>query len=105
MVVGRCAVASTPRFSPGGVKENEGAENSGTFLEVNAVEWNIGNTEGSLSPWAWTGDIDEVSVYARALSDQEITDLFNAGRFGQCKPYLYKDGMETGDICWSHSVP
>lgn len=88
-----------------GEKQNEGVEVSGTFLEVNAVEWNIGNTGGSQSPWAWSGDIDEVSVYARALSDQEVTDLFTAGIYGQCKPYLYMDGMETGEICWTLSVP
>src|SRR5262249_21652874 len=32
------------------------------------------------------GEVDELSVYNRALSDQEIAAIFGAGSAGKCKP-------------------
>jgi len=86
-----------------GVKEAEGAENTGTFIEVNSATWTIGNTGSPTNLFPWNGDIDEVSIYERALSDQEISDLFDAGAGGKCKPYIFRDGFETGGLCWTES--
>jgi len=33
-----------------------------------------------------TGDIDEVELFNRALTESEIRDIFNAGSAGKCKP-------------------
>lgn len=32
------------------------------------------------------GELDEVSIYNRALSPQEIAAIFAAGQAGKCKP-------------------
>ena len=42
---------------------------------------NFFNTVG-----AFGGLIDDVQVYARALSDVEIAAIFNAGNAGVCEP-------------------
>ena len=34
----------------------------------------------------WDGGIDEVELFDRILSPQEIADIFNAGSHGKCKP-------------------
>ncbi len=47
---------------------------------------------GCLDPTqAFDGLIDEVSIYERALSDAEITSLFDAGSAGKCKPLSRED--------------
>lgn len=40
---------------------------------------------GGTTEFFWDGLIDEVEIFNRALSPQEIQDLFNAGSAGKCK--------------------
>jgi hypothetical protein len=47
-----------------------------------ATRWSIG---GNLAGSFFKGKIDEVEVFERALSNQEIKDIFLADRFGKCK--------------------
>lgn len=42
---------------------------------------------------AMDGLIDELSIYSRALSDDEIFELFDAGSAGKCKPASVDDVM------------
>jgi hypothetical protein len=37
------------------------------------------------TPMAWQGEIDEVELFNRALSQSEIQSIFNAGSVGKCK--------------------
>ncbi|MEY2487236.1 MAG: hypothetical protein QOH39_2884 [Verrucomicrobiota bacterium] len=37
----------------------------------------------------WTGLIDEVEIFRRALSASEILGIYNAGNAGQCLPIMY----------------
>lgn len=37
----------------------------------------------------WTGLIDEVEIFRRALSASEILGIYNAGNAGQCLPVMY----------------
>jgi|GEM_PF-6571748 len=49
----------------------------------------IGMYEKSSDPAStsgFNGLIDEVGIYNRALSDQEVFDLYNAGKLGKCYP-------------------
>ena len=39
---------------------------------------------GGNSVWSFRGLVDEMSVYTKALSSQEIVDIFNAGPDGKC---------------------
>jgi len=57
---------------------------------------NVGNTSSlwvGASPVSgtvpWTGDLDEVEVYNRALASNEIAGIYNAGTAGKCKPCCY----------------
>src|SRR5205085_7892271 len=43
----------------------------------------IGHYYGGLP---WTGLIDEVEVFNRPLSADEIQNIYDAGSFGKCKP-------------------
>jgi len=38
---------------------------------------------------AWVGALDEVEVYNRALSTNELFGIYSAGRAGKCKPCCY----------------
>jgi Concanavalin A-like lectin/glucanases superfamily/Immunoglobulin domain len=52
----------------------------------------IGNTGDPLINFPFNGDIDEVSLYSRALSQTEIQAIYNAGSSGKCAgpaaPYI-----------------
>jgi hypothetical protein len=52
--------------------------------------WSIG---GGLDGNFFKGKIDEVEVFERALSNQEIRDIFLAGRFGKCKCVTPPNGL------------
>jgi hypothetical protein len=57
-------------------------------------EWRLGNSFG--------GDLDEVEVFEQPLLDYEISALYQAGRFGQCKQGFTvndADGDGTPDPC------
>ena len=69
-----------------GILDTSIADTTGSYVQVNAVPWKIGNSPGSGSIFfPWTGLIDEVEIYDRALSASEIQAIFNAGSAGKCK--------------------
>ena len=41
----------------------------------------------STGTWPWSGALDEVSLYNRALSGDEILALYNSGFYGKCKVF------------------
>ena len=70
-----------------GVLEASLPDTTGTFLEVNPVPWNIGNSPGGGTiKFPWDGFIDEVEFFNRALSAAEIRAIFDAGSAGKRKP-------------------
>ncbi len=46
----------------------------------------IGNLNDGLNNFPFTGDIDEISLYSRALTAAEIQSIYNAGSAGKCAP-------------------
>ena len=41
---------------------------------------------GDVNSWVFSGSLDEVSIYNRALSANEIASIYQAGSGGKCKP-------------------
>ena len=83
----RDSSAGEARLFVDGVLEASLADTTGTFLEVNSVLWNIGNTPGNGTiKFPWDGLIDEVEIFNRALSEAEIMAIFDAGSAGKRKP-------------------
>jgi len=59
----------------------------------NSAPFRIGvHPETGYSGW-YKGVIDEVTVYRRALTNTEVTALFNAGSAGKCKVDFDADGL------------
>ncbi len=46
----------------------------------------IGNLNDGGNNFPFTGDIDEISLYDRALAAGEIQSIYNAGSYGKCVP-------------------
>jgi len=46
----------------------------------------IGNVNDGGNNFPFIGDIDEISLYARALSAGDIQAIYNAGSAGKCQP-------------------
>ncbi|NRA94328.1 MAG: T9SS type A sorting domain-containing protein [Psychroserpens sp.] len=57
------------------------------------AQFNNPSGMGSDYDYFFSGEIDEVTVYNRALSSSEILDLFNAGSSGKCKDALSLDEL------------
>lgn len=57
------------------LKDSDAASGSGTVSPGNNFDIGANRVEGSI----WKGMIDEVGVWAKALSAQEIADLYNSG--------------------------
>lgn len=56
-----------------------GTNASGWTTNCASLSWAIGQRAG----WAWeffTGSIDDLQIYKRILTDQEILDIYNAGK-------------------------
>jgi plastocyanin len=66
-----------------GQVENSAARFLNTFLDANGLT--IGLRPGSA---VWNGQIDEVELFNRALSQAEIQAIYNAGSAGKCIPPL-----------------
>jgi N-acetylneuraminic acid mutarotase len=61
----------TPSVQPGSVT-NSGSLRIGQAYDNSSIDFN--------------GDIDEVEMFGRALSQAEVVDLWQAGALGKCKP-------------------
>jgi len=56
----------------------------------------IGAREPSSAPVDhFTGDIDEVEIFSRALTGLEVAGIFGAGAGGKCKEYVYVPAAQT----------
>jgi hypothetical protein len=53
---------------------------------------------GSGSGYAWVGALDEVEVFNRALSTNELNAIYGAGTAGKCKPCCYLNKLTIGKI-------
>jgi PKD repeat protein len=78
---------STVKFYVDGVEETAPAYDPGFSFTTDVA---IGNRGDLLGPTfiqdTFTGVIDEVEIFARALSAPEIQAIFSAGSAGKCKP-------------------
>jgi hypothetical protein len=71
--------------------------NLGVFTPQTSYDLYFGRRPGPVSPTDFGGAIDEVSLYDRALSAEEILGLRNAGSAGKCLS-LCGDGNRDRDI-------
>lgn len=71
----------TPRIYLDGVLAHTGIASSKSFV---FASWTIIGMESPFGSFA--GDLDELTIYDRALTDDEIAALFAAGSDGKCKP-------------------
>ncbi|HEY1663123.1 MAG TPA: LamG-like jellyroll fold domain-containing protein [Verrucomicrobiae bacterium] len=61
----------------------------------------IGNNNDGYNNFPFTGDIDEVSLYNRALSHAEVQAIYNAGSAGKCfNPPPSCDPPPSGLVSW-----
>jgi hypothetical protein len=84
---------STARIYVNGVLENS-VEKSGLVLPSTGGAIKIGQesaVEDPEGPEFFNGLIDEVELYSRALSAEEIATLYNAGGAGKCKDAAFVD--------------
>lgn len=48
--------------------------------------------------YLWNGSIDEVELFSRVLSANEVQGLFNAGSYGKCKPLIAHSDDQIGRL-------
>jgi hypothetical protein len=84
-----------PRLYLNGVLVRTGQTSPKDFV---FASWNI--VGSGLGLGKYRGDLDEVSLYGRVLSDAEILASFNAGTFGKCKPACAPIGAGARDDFW-----
>ena len=58
-------------------------QNLGIFTPRTSYNLYLGNRPGTA--YFWSGLLDEISVYSRALSSNEIAAIYNAGSAGKCQ--------------------
>lgn len=85
-----------PRIYLNGVLAHTGIASAKQFV---FASWNI--IGSGLGLGAYAGDLDEVTLYRRALSDIEIADLFLAGTDGKRKPECV---VERSDDLWQDAL-
>ena len=54
----------------------------------------------SSGPWWFKGQVDEVSLYDRSLSANEIAAIYNAGAAGKCVPPIACTPPPAGLVAW-----
>ncbi len=85
-----------PRIYLNGVLAHTGIASAKQFV---FASWNI--IGSGLGLGVYSGDLDEVTLYGRVLSDIEIADLFLAGVDGKRKPECL---VERNDDLWEGAV-
>jgi hypothetical protein len=65
----------------------------GTLIAGDSPGVGIGNLNDGQNNFAFLGDIDEISLYNRALLSSEITAIYEAGSSGKCVPALVTAGV------------
>ncbi len=84
---------TTVKIYINGQLENSGVIGLNTVVDTNGIT--IGYRPGGSS---WTGQIDEPTLYDRALSDTEIAAIYTAGSSGKCTPQCAT--MPNGTVGW-----
>lgn len=79
----------TPRIYVNGVLVHTGVASAKQFV---FASWELIGSGSTLGRYA--GDLDEVTVYGRALSDLEIAGLASAGASGKCRPACARQRTE-----------
>lgn len=66
------------------------SQNLGTFTPQTTYQMNIGERTAAIvgAGSIYTGLVDELSLYNRALSSNEIATIYSAGSLGKCKPLV-----------------
>jgi len=77
-----------------GMSNSVAAVTPGSVFNTNPL-WVGGSQYGDFNgnDRHWTGDIDELEIYSRALSTNELASIFNAGSCGKCKPCCYLETL------------
>ncbi|HEY0109513.1 MAG TPA: Calx-beta domain-containing protein, partial [Fibrella sp.] len=91
---------STVRLFVDGVQVGSGTATQGTLIYGNTYQNGdlfIGNYNPTGS-FAWPGVIDEMSLYNRALSTNEIQAIFNAGSAGKCRSTTATPALSINDV-------
>ena len=57
-------------------------QNLGVFTPETSLNLNLGTRPGTT--YFWSGLLDEISLYSRALSSNEIAGIYNSGSGGKC---------------------
>lgn len=86
----------TPRIYLNGELAHSGIASNKSFL---VASWQV--IGSGLGLGAFAGDLDEFTVYNRALGDAEIAALFAAGSAGKCKESC---PMELSDDAWQGAL-
>jgi len=73
------------------------SSNVGTFTPETSYDLYFANRPGPTSPMSYAGRLDEVSLFDRALSAEEIQGVYDAGSSGKCVPSC-GDTNEDGDV-------
>lgn len=56
--------------------------------------------KGGVGGWhSFKGEIDEMSIYNKALSADEVGAIYQAGEFGKCKLECGNNFIQTGEVC------
>lgn len=64
-------------------------------VATNSLPWTIGKTAGAASGY-FTGNIDEVKIYSRALSANEVSAEYNAQNSGTTSGVAFAGGITPG---------
>ena len=75
----------------------------GALIPQDSPGIGIGNVNDGFNNFPFTGDIDEVSLYSRALAAAEVQAIYNAGSAGKCVPPIPPSILQqpTGQIAMS----
>jgi Concanavalin A-like lectin/glucanases superfamily len=88
----------TPRIYLNGAPVHTGLASLKTFV---FASWSVIGDIGITGYGGLAGDLDEVTVYNRALGDAEIAALFAAGGAGKCTPECV---AERTDDLWQNAI-
>ena len=74
--------------APAGTLDDSGAMNlsGGSNNFIGAATFRDGNNNEFITNY-WNGSIDEVEVFNRGLSADEVAGIYHAGGAGKCRPY------------------
>jgi hypothetical protein len=95
---------NTPRIYLDGTLVHTGATSDRDFV---FASWSAIGSINNAGYGPYIGDIDELTIYDRALGDGEIAALAAAGADGKCKPACavdYADDLWQGAMIGAHSA-